>query len=71
LGIISVGLYAHLAISFAGTGASGLTKCATCAPHRADITYAFQRGKLFFTSFSVIGYPMETEAPGAEEEVIN
>jgi hypothetical protein len=46
-------------------------KCATYAPRRADIPCAFQRGKLFLTSFSVIGYPMETEAPGVEEEAMN
>jgi hypothetical protein len=29
------------------------------------------RGKLFFMSFSVSGYPMETEEAVAEEEAIN
>jgi hypothetical protein len=67
LRIIFVGLSADLVISFVGIGASGLMKCATYAPRRVGITCAFQRGKLFLTSFLVTGYPMETEAPGAEE----
>ena len=63
----SVGLSADFGISFGGTSALALRKCATWAPHRADITCACHNGKFFFVSFLVTRQSIERAAPGAEE----